>query len=532
MIMSDNFLTVNIGPHPDITQKYLTLKIISTAPITNNITPFSKRKSKYTVASIVEQGNQVHKNTVDYSLVKDSHITNSSKSNIPLICKVCHYGINGEWYPSIYHHLKGSKCPSCVGVAPWTYERFIIRSKQINGTKYNYDKVTPKHICNKYSKVPLICNNCNYGINGEWTPTIHDHINGNCGCPRCANNIWTYDKFIIKAIEIHGNSVNYDHVIPELIVNAYSKLFIICNLCDYGMNGEWSPTITEHINKKSSCPSCNGTARWTYDRFINKIISVNNGRYNYKLVNPNQIINANSRIPIICNNCDYGSNGEWMSTIRNHIHNHLKVDYCCPQCMNIIPWSLERFLTEAQNIHNSQYDYSLITKDNIKGRNSKIPILCTTCNRISYPSINSHIHSKNGCKYCRFSKGEIGVTTILEKHNIQFRIQYSIPDLPDRYYDFMVILNNMNILIEFDGRQHFEYVDFFNKGDYNYFLMRQEVDRIKTSHALDSGYYFIRIDYNEINNIEKHILSAFDSFIAGSKLYLSNAYMYKYLNLD
>jgi very-short-patch-repair endonuclease len=586
--------------------KYLTLDIIpnnheKSNHLINNEKKY--RKSKYTVSFIIQEGTKVHNDTVDYSLVKDCHITNG-KSNIPLICKICNYGMNGEWSPQIYHHLKGSRCPCCVGVAPWTYERFIYRSKQINGIKYNYDKVTPEHICNKYSRVPLICNTCNYGINGEWTPTISVHINDQSGCPKCADNRWTFDRLIKEAIKIHGTTVNYSRITPESIINAYSRISIICNLCDYGMYNEWNPTITEHINNKSSCPSCYGNASWTYDRFIRKVFELNKGRYSYELIEPNQIINANSLIPLICNDCNYGYNGEWTSTIRNHIHNHLKVNFCCPSCSgkikytydnfiiraklvhgdncnyklikqehiqgknskipiicnrcyygsngewtptisehirgaqcpnckDVAPWTLERFLIEALSIHKGKYDYRFIIKEDIKGRNSKIPILCTKCNKLSYPSINSHIHAKSGCKYCRFSKGELGVANILEKHNLKFIPQYSIPDLPNRYYDFMIILNDINILIEFDGQQHFQYIAYFDKGDYNTFLIRQEADRIKTDHALNSGYYMIRIDYNEISNIEKHILSAIDMFTieSRSKLYLSNIDLYNYLNL-
>ena len=59
-----------------------------------------------------------------------------------------------------------------MGRLHWTLERFLERSSEIHGDKYDYNAITPEHITGYRSKVPLSCNTCF----NEWTPTINDHI--------------------------------------------------------------------------------------------------------------------------------------------------------------------------------------------------------------------------------------------------------------------------------------------------------------------------------------------------------------------
>lgn len=65
-----------------------------------------------------------------------------------------------------------------------------------------------------------------------------------------------------------------------------------------------------------------------------------------------------------------------------------------------IAWTLEQFLTRARQIHGNKFDYTHITKDNIKNKKSKISIICKICRYLHNPTIDSHIHSKGQCPKC------------------------------------------------------------------------------------------------------------------------------------
>ena len=64
-------------------------------------------------------------------------------------------------------------------------------------------------------------------------------------------------------------------------------------------------------------------------------------------------------------------------------------------------------------------------------------------------------------------------------------------------------LNAFNLLIEYDGIQHFEPVSHF--GGEEGFLKRQEKDREKEMYCKENGIDILRIPYWEIDNIEKII---------------------------
>ena len=78
-------------------------------------------------------------------------------------------------------------------------------------------------------------------------------------------------------------------------------------------------------------------------------------------------------------------------------------------------------------------------------------------------------------------------------------------------YDFY--LPDRNIVIEYDGPQHFQQVEYFQKTRQD-FLKAQERDRRKNNYALAHGIPLYRIPYWEINELcglsqifdEKHLV--------------------------
>jgi protein tyrosine/serine phosphatase len=88
-----------------------------------------------------------------------------------------------------------------------------------------------------------------------------------------------------------------------------SKIPIICNMCMYGADGEWNTSINHHINSRSGCPSCSGNLSWTLDKFLRIAQIINLDNYNYSLVTEDHIKGRDSKVPLICNICQYGMDG-------------------------------------------------------------------------------------------------------------------------------------------------------------------------------------------------------------------------------
>ena len=164
------------------------------------------------------------------------------------------------------------------------------------------------------------------------------------------------------------------------------------------------------------------------------------------------------------------------------------------------------------------------------GDNRHAHWICGVCDYHWSSQINSRCKygGGNNCPQCSSSKGETKIQTIFERLNIEFKLQYILEELPRKKFDFFIKYNNKRILLEYDGMQHFYYVSFFHKNA-DKFIERRNIDILKTKTALENNYYLIRIDFEELNNIE-HIREALQYFqTTPNWLYLSNTTTYDWL---
>lgn len=123
---------------------------------------------------------------------------------------------------------------------------------------------------------------------------------------------------------------------------------------------------------------------------------------------------------------------------------------------------------------------------------------CGLCNNLfsALPAKvnNGHITSC-GCRVQ--SSGEEYIEKILKDMNVEFEPQYKFEDCKLKYvlrFDF-AILNNGKLLglIEYDGKQHFEPIEFF--GGEKGFLNTQERDKIKNTYCELNNIPLIRLPY-------------------------------------
>lgn len=120
------------------------------------------------------------------------------------------------------------------------------------------------------------------------------------------------------------------------------------------------------------------------------------------------------------------------------------------------------------------------------------------CEISSHELLNDDTHS---CGCLETSYGELVLEKILKDNKVTFIKEKTFPDLlsPKGFplrYDFY--LNDKNILIEFDGKQHFDKNNFFNYNNYEY---RHECDVIKNNYAINNSIKLYRIPYTDIKKI-------------------------------
>ena len=108
---------------------------------------------------------------------------------------------------------------------------------------------------------------------------------------------------------------------------------------------------------------------------------------------------------------------------------------------------------------------------------------------------------------CIKSKGEDKIIKLLKENNITFTCQKSFKDCfyadinHPLKFDFYISQDNQNYLIEFDGRQHFQYdlTGWNNKENYDKVLAR---DSIKNEYCKKNKIPLIRIPYFALENLQ------------------------------
>lgn len=134
-------------------------------------------------------------------------------------------------------------------------------------------------------------------------------------------------------------------------------------------------------------------------------------------------------------------------------------------------------------------------------------VRCIHCGAVQERRFNELLTCQISCDCFRpHSSGETIIKFYLQDHNIPYKAEYTFNDLwsPEgglMRYDFAVFNsnNNISVLIEFDGQQHFEEAGSY----YNPTGQVQAHDTLKNNYAKQHDIPLIRIPYTEILNIYK-----------------------------
>ena len=112
---------------------------------------------------------------------------------------------------------------------------------------------------------------------------------------------------------------------------------------------------------------------------------------------------------------------------------------------------------------------------------------------------NVHINMKCNCPECNITKGEEAIGIWLNSRNIKYVFQHKVKiNNSYHYYDFY--LPDHNIMIEFNGMQHYKPVKFFGGQEtFDYLQMR---DKIKKQYCLENQIKLLIFNYKELYQIE------------------------------
>jgi len=347
-------------------------------------------------------------------------------------------------------------------------KEFIKRIKLVHPNYDFKDFIYTKN----HNKGKVIC-----PIHGIFESRTSDLLRGR-GCPTCGGSkrITTLE-FIEKVKLIHPN---YDF--KEFIyLNNHTKGKVICPI--HGIF-EAKP---HNLLYKKGCPKCNKGVRYSLHEFIEMV----------KMIHPNydfkdfEYINWKTKGKVMC-----PIHGIFKSS-----PNVLLRGSGCPKCGKVHHYTTNEFI-EKISLVNKKYNFSkFIYVDN----RTRGIVICPIHGEFLV-SPNNLCHG-SGCPICKESKGEKFIAKWLLDNDFEFTPQKKFPTCKNkRELPFDFHINNTNILIEYDGEQHFKAKSHWG-GEENFKNIIYR-DNIKNNWAKENNYTIIRLNYTMSSSEKIKILKS------------------------
>ena len=135
------------------------------------------------------------------------------------------------------------------------------------------------------------------------------------------------------------------------------------------------------------------------------------------------------------------------------------------------------------------------------------------------------------CCKCVESNGERMVAEALTSLGITFDKQVYMECIPKLRYDFSCLFEGRICYIEFDGEQHFEFIEFFHKDESGFQSDRQR-DLLKTNVCIRSNIKLIRLHFNwcgksieELASYLQASLMSTDLLVADHVIHIGRGFM-------
>jgi hypothetical protein len=329
---------------------------------------------------------------------------------------------------------------------------------------------------------------------GHIYQTTYHNLKRGYRCAKCSGyGKYSYEE-VKHFIEVESNSGCSLLSSSKDYKTATSNIKIQCS-CGNIFTTTFS--YFKHENKRQ-CNKCGERIRTSWKRhdyeYIKNFIEVESGS-KCKLISKDYV---NSATPLIIQ-CKEGH-------IFEKRFNDFQDGSWCPICSNILKGENSKHEYEyVKSKIEEVKGYKLLSNKYINTK-TKLKIMCPH-GHIFNMSFDCFIYANQRCPICNESKGEVLIRNYLETNNISFEPQYTFKDCRGKkrplLFDFAVFEDKsktkLKCLIEYDGQQHFEIIEYFGEES---FKNTQKYDKIKNKYCKNNNIKLIRIPYWEFDNIE------------------------------
>ena len=386
--------------------------------------------------------------------------------------EVKHLTCNKIWKTTPHNILSGSKCLHCSGKKKLTNEEFIIRVKNLVSDEFTF----LEEYKNSKTKISVRHNKC--GRIFKIAP--YSFLNNGNRCEKCSGKSKKNTSDFIQEVNCLTKG-------EYLVVGNYNnnKTKILMKHCN--CNNTWYVTPKNFLSG-NRCPKCSGKEQKTTKKFKQEVLNLVGTDYfvlgDYKR-NDKKI----DFLHIKCKSVFGMRPSNFLSGSR------------CPNCFGTPKKTTEQFKKEI--FENVGDEYILI--DEYKTNRTKLKFQHKICGSIYAVTPTDFLHGYR-CPVCNQSKGEHEINRYLKLNRYSYVRQYSNSNCKYKAplrFDFAIlddIHNEPICLIEYDGRQHYEPIEYFG-GEKSFRLQRRR-DKIKDDYCESHNIPLIRIKYTEFDRIE------------------------------
>lgn len=311
--------------------------------------------------------------------------------------------------------------------------------------------------------------------------------------------ISSHKRYDILLKELHP-TLNGELKLTDFTHGSTKKLWWKCNVSD---DHEWEASIVYRVNG-NGCPCCFGSKV-----VLSNCLATthpNDSKQWHPTKNqltPFDVVSGSHKK--IWWKCNKANDHEWEASIKDKIRvSKLGGCPCCRGIKIVLSNCLDTTNPKISEQWHPTKNLNLTPFDVSRGSDKKVWWKCNNANDHEWESTVKDITNGHGCPYCYDSIGEKKVKSILNVMNINYEVQKKFNDCKHKKklpFDFY--LPKHNILIEYDGKQHFKCIEVF--GGVKAFNGIKKRDKIKNEYAAKNNIPLLRIPYTKFNLIEEEI---------------------------
>jgi very-short-patch-repair endonuclease len=362
--------------------------------------------------------------------------------------------------------------------------------------------ISPRDISSyAHEKFWFVCDKCGHDF--EMSP---HRVNHNSWCPFCAsknlcNNLeckYCFNKSFASHEKAKYWDIEKNKISPRYVaLNSHSKFWFTCDKCNHnfklclGDMNHGNNWCSFCVNQKrcdiSDCKHC----------FNNSFASHEKAKY-WNIEKNNDILpravalNSHSKFWFTCEKCQHDFK-RCLADINHH-------DQWCSFCVNMErcdSLDCKHCFNNSFASHEKAKYWDIEKNNNVLSRNvalnsrDKFWFTCEECKNC-FKTRPYTVNSGSWCPFCKH-KTELKIFSFIKENKIeitrQFKCDWCRNPETNKYLPFDLCIEDKRIIIEIDGRQHFENVEYWRSSSEE----NTNRDVYKMNQALQKGYSIIRI---------------------------------------